>query len=375
VAYLTLFKFRRFKHRFLRCGRSQSAFTSPPESTGTDSFLVFGVVDAPSRQYLKFKLRSCEETCEAINFLMPGTGLFLPTLYRLVGRNQLQRPAALFVGQSSQVAEKLLAAGTVAEYRQELLNWGMTNTSLNASRMLLQRILFLLMQNLMLEEEKLGLKCAVPPRFKGDTSEANVRAALTHSIVVLNSGTIWDLKEELQSWGLLHEHLNSGRLTLCILLKLSLRNLELSNLTGDDAAPSVQPVPPPAVLTPPKHQAESPVTAPAAKRLCVDISDTDAINLALSYSISPILLCAALQCASQVSSSPPDDVSSNSSQSQSSSRSQSTCVSSCSTQPRCDVAEIQLKCLPGLFGFATSDIPHGECVAFTSSASDAPALS
>lgn len=302
---------------------------------------------------------------------MPGTGLFLPTLYRLVGRNQLQRPAALFVGQDSQVAEKLLAAGTVAEYRQELLNWGMTNTSLNASRMLLQRILFLLMQNLMLEEEKLGLKCAVPPRFKGDTSEACVRAALTHSIVVLNSGTIWDLKEELQSWGLLHEHLNSGRLTLSILMKLSLRNLELSKLTDDDAAICApQPVPQLAALTPPKHQVESPVTVPAAKRLCVDVCNNEIINIALSHSISPILLHAALQCVGHVSSSQLDDVSSTSSQSQSSSLSQSTCASSCSTQPRCDDAQLNMKNVPCIVGSAADEI-----VALASSAAGVSASS
>jgi hypothetical protein len=307
---------------------------------------------------------------------MTGTGLFLPTLYRLVGRNQLQRPAALFVGQDSQVAEKLLAAGTVAEYRQELLNWGMTNTSLNASRMLLQRILFLLMQNLMLEEEKLGPKCSIPPIFKGNTSEACVRAALTHSIVVLNSGTIWDLKQELQSWGLLHEHLNSGRLTLSILMKLSLRNLELSRLTGDDTVScAAQPVTHPAVLTPPKHQAESPVTAPAAKRLCVDISNSDAINLAISHSISPILLCAALQCASQVCSSQLDEVSSVSSQSQSSSLSQSTCVSSCSTQPRCEDAHTYLKAMPCFVGSTSNNIPQVDCVACAGSTMGVPASS
>jgi hypothetical protein len=309
---------------------------------------------------------------------MSGTGLFLPTLYRLVGRNQLQRPAALFVGQDSQVAEKLLVAGTVAEYRQELLNWGMTNTSLNASRMMLQRILFLLMQNLMLEEEKLGMKCAVPQRFKGDTSEACVRAALMHSIVVLNSGTIWDLKEELQSWGLLHEHLNSGRLTLCILLKLSLRNLELSKLTVNDAAAcTVQPVSQPAALTPPKHQAESPVTAPAAKRLCIDVSDSEAINLALSYSISPILLCAALQCASQISCSQIDDVCSNGSQSQSCSLSQSTCVSSCSTQPRCDDAQTRPQVAPYICcGVPTTiDIPSSDCCTSASGAVGAASAS
>ena len=307
---------------------------------------------------------------------MSGTGLFLPTLYRLVGRNQLLRPAALFVGQDSQVAEKLLVAGTVAEYRQELLNWGMTNTSLNASRMMLQRILFLLMQNLMLEEEKLGMKCAVPPRFKGDTSEACVRAALMHSIVVLNSGTIWDLKEELQSWGLLHEHLNSGRLTLCILLKLSLRNLELSKLTVDDAAAcTVQPVSQPSALTPPKHQAESPVTAPAAKRLCVDVSHSEAINLALSYSISPILLCAALQCASQISCSQIDDVCSSGSQSQSCSLSQSTCVSSCSTQPRCDDAQTRPQVAACCGVPTTVDIPSGDCCTLASGALGAASAS
>lgn len=270
-------------------------------------------------------------------FEMTETGVFLPTLYRLVARNQLQRPAALFTGQQSGAAEKLLASGTVAEYRQELLNWGLTATSLNANRMMLQRILFLLMQNLMLEEEKLGPKCAVPSIFKGDTSESHVRKTLTHSIVVLNSGTIWDLKEELQAWGLLHEHLNSGRLTLCILLKLSVRNLELSNLPCcSGQAPTTQPTPDAAALTPPKHQTSSPATVPAAKRPCVDTSDISNIY-APSYSISPVLLCAALKCASQLGSSLDDAPSASSSQSQ------SNCASTCSTQPRCDEAAVDSK--------------------------------
>jgi hypothetical protein len=271
---------------------------------------------------------------------MPETGVFLPTLYRLVGRNQLQRPAALFIGQNGEVAERLLAAGTVAEYRQELVNWGMTTTSLNANRMVLQRILFLLMQNLMLEEEKLGSQCAVPSRFKGNTSETCIRSTLTHSIVVLNAGTIWDLKEELQLWGLLHEHLNSGRIILCILLRFSLRNLELSKLPDNDQRSSTAEPAPLAVSTPPKHQADSPATVPAAKRMCVDISGDSLVvssNSALSQSISPVLLCAALQCASQLSSSQNDDVASACTQSH------STCASTSSTQPACDDNQIDLK--------------------------------
>ena len=201
---------------------------------------------------------------------MPETGVFLPTLYRLVGRNQLQRPAALFIGQNGEVAERLLAAGTVAEYRQELVNWGMTTTSLNANRMVLQRMLFLLMQNLMLEEEKLGSQCAVPSRFKGSTSDTCIRSTL-----VLKSGTIWDLKEELQLWGLLHEHLNSGRIILRILLRFSVRNLELSKLPDNDQRSYIAETAPLAVSTPPKHLADSPATVPAAKRMCVDISASD----------------------------------------------------------------------------------------------------
>jgi hypothetical protein len=260
---------------------------------------------------------------------MPQGGVFLPALYRLVGRNQLQRPAALFTGQDCQVAERLLAAGTVAEYRQELLNWGMTTASLNANRAVLQRILFLLMQNLMLEEEKLGSLCPAPTRFKGDTSDTIVRATLAHSVGVLNSGTIFDLKQELQLWGLLHEHLNSGRLVLCILLKLCLRNLELSKLLDNALAVTDAPIAAVAVLTPPKHQAESPATLPIAKRLCVDMSD-DSSSFALSHSISPILLCAALQYVSQLSGSQGDDTPSTNSQSL------STSASSCSTQTTCN---------------------------------------
>jgi hypothetical protein len=124
---------------------------------------------------------------------------------------------------------------------------------------------------------------------------------LTHSVVVLNSGTIWDLKEELQSWGLLHEHLNSGRLTLCILLRLSVRNLALSklmsqqDLTSDSLhAPLCH-----TSSTPPKHQSESPATVPAAKRICMDVSDE---SCSFAHAISPVLLCAALKCAGLVSS-------------------------------------------------------------------------
>jgi hypothetical protein len=285
---------------------------------------------------------------------MTETGVFLPTLYRLVARNQLQRPAALFIGQHSSAAEKLLASGTVAEYRQELLNWGMTSTSLNANRMMMQRILFLFMQNLMLEEEKLGPKCAVPSRFKGDTSESHVRQTLMHSIVVLNSGTIWDLKEELQAWGLLHEHLNSGRLTLCILLKLSVRNLELSNVPCCSESTPLA-----AALTPPKHQTSSPTTVPAAKRLCVETSDNSYTN-AHSHSISPVLLCAALKCASQLGNGLDDTLSASSSQSQ------SNCASSCSTQPRCDEAVLDPKAAQSFSLVASSGsgspvCSHDEC--------------
>jgi len=255
--------------------------------------------------------------------------VFLPTLYCLAQRNQLQRPAELFPGRSGLFAEKLLESGTVQEFRDELLNWGLSNTALNANRMVLQRMLFLLMQNLMLEEERLGSKCAVPSKFKGDTSETSVRKVLTQTITVMSQGTIWDLKNELQSWGLLHAHLNSGRMSLAILLKLSLRNCELGNLPCEVVpAPVLQPAPAydAATTPPPKHQAESPATAPAAKRLCVDVSDASS-NIAQSLAISPLLLCAALNCASAMSSnSQNDNVASASPHSQSQSDSASSSI-------------------------------------------------
>jgi hypothetical protein len=114
--------------------------------------------------------------------------------------------------------------------------------------------------------------------------------------VVLHSSTIWDLKEELQSWGLLHEHVTSGRLTPSIRMKRSIRNLELSKPTDDDAAICApQSVPQLAVLAPPKHRVETAATVPAAETLCVDVCKYEIINLALSHSVSPIPLHAALR--------------------------------------------------------------------------------
>lgn len=292
-------------------------------------------------------------------------GIFLPTLYRLVARNQLQRPAALFPGQSGEVAERLLASGTVAEFREELLKWGMSNMALNANRMMLQRMLFLLMQNLMLEEERLGPQCTVPSKFKGDTSEVSVRKALTHTIMVLTQGTIWDLKNELQSWGLLHEHLNSGRMSLAIILRLSLRNLELSNLPLQNFPASLpQAAPACDATTPPKHQAESPATAPAAKRLCVDVSG-NSTGFGQVHSISPVLLRAALNCASDISSnSQNDDASSPNSQSQ------SNCPSSTSTQPRCGSAQNDIDALPTCSASACSDGNSPTCSQSQSAAAE-----